>query len=107
MVVIIEMVLGNDVWKTHNLLQAGQIYLIYEVVILMFSFSDALLTHAFKVCTIFFGTKCQYKIKTLNVMTREIVLRKNTEMMFVFVTFLLLRDMKKIVSAHSVNQIKK
>jgi len=36
MVVIIEMVLGNDVLKTHNLLQAGQIYLlIYEVVILM------------------------------------------------------------------------
>lgn len=65
MVVIIEMVLGNDVWKTHNLLQAGQIYLIYEVVILMCSFSDALLTHAFKVCTIFFGTKCQYKIKAM------------------------------------------
>lgn len=66
MVVIIEMVLGNDVLKTHNLLQAGQIYLlIYEVVILMCSFSDALLTNAFKVCTIFFGTKCQYKIKAM------------------------------------------
>lgn len=66
MVVITEMVVGNDVWKTHNLLQAGQIYLlIYEVVILMCSFSDALLTNPFKVCTIFFCTKCQYKIKAM------------------------------------------
>ena len=50
----------------HSLLQAGQIYLlIYEVVILMCSFCDALLTNAFKVCTFFFGTKCQYKIKAM------------------------------------------